>query len=551
MNETSSYIAPSHSMSLSMKSEPEIGKRVCCLYRVSTEKQVDRTALGEADIPMQRIECRQFAERMGWTIVREEQEEGVSGHKVRAANRDKLQTVKEAALRKEFDILLVFLFDRIGRISDETPFVVEWFARNGIRVWSAREGEQRFDSHVDRLVNFIRFWQADGESEKTSIRTSTRLGQIAAEGHFTGGLAPYGYKLEHCGRINKKGHELYDLAIDEDEAALVRYIFGKCVNEGRGAQSIANLLNSMKLKNRAGRNWHPATIQGMLKNEQYIGVVRSGDSHSEPIDKLQIISPELFSEAQQLIKSRKRTSGRERGTLNIREQHLLAGMVYCGHCGAKLCLTSSRNGRPRKDGSEIRRTRYACQTKTRKHEPCGGQTGYTAHIVDEIVEETVYEIFRKVRAFSREDMVAVGQNAKFAEYRATEHRIRRELSAAEDELSKLKAEVVKAIDGRSAFTPELLGGLISDAEQRCSELREEYAEIQRRIQKRETETAELARKYDRIIEWSDIYRTANIAEKRAIVSQLISRVDVFYGYRLKITFAISVEQFLLGLDIAI
>ena len=66
--------------------------------------------------------------------------------------------------------LLVFMFDRIGRIADETPFVVEWFVKNGIRVWSAKEGEQRFESHTDKLTNYIRFWQADGESEKTSIR---------------------------------------------------------------------------------------------------------------------------------------------------------------------------------------------------------------------------------------------------------------------------------------------------------------------------------------------------------------------------------------------
>ena len=62
------------------------------------------------------------------------------------------------------------MFDRIGRIDDETPFVVEWFVRQGIRVWSVNEGEQRFESHVDKLMNYIRFWQASGESEKTSLR---------------------------------------------------------------------------------------------------------------------------------------------------------------------------------------------------------------------------------------------------------------------------------------------------------------------------------------------------------------------------------------------
>ena len=165
-------------------------ERVCCLYRVSTDKQVDYNDKNQADIPMQRRKCHQFADQMGWVIVHEEQEDGVSGHKVRAENRDKIQTIKELAKQGKFDILLVFMFDRIGRIADETPFVVEWFVKNGIRVWSTQEGEQRFDNHTDKLTNYIRFWQADGESEKTSIRTKTALGQLVEDGGFKGGLAP-------------------------------------------------------------------------------------------------------------------------------------------------------------------------------------------------------------------------------------------------------------------------------------------------------------------------------------------------------------------------
>ena len=125
--------------------------RVCCLYRVSTDKQVDYDNNNEADIPMQRKACHRFADKIGWTIVHEEQEDGVSGHKIRAENRDKIQAIKELARKGKFDILLVFMFDRIGRIADETPFVVEWFVKNGIQVWSTQEGEQRFDNHIDKL----------------------------------------------------------------------------------------------------------------------------------------------------------------------------------------------------------------------------------------------------------------------------------------------------------------------------------------------------------------------------------------------------------------
>lgn len=173
-----------------------MAERVYCLYRVSMAKQVDHDEQDHADIPMQRKACHEFVEKMGWMIVGEEQETCVSGYKVSADDRDKLQLIKKKAEQGKFDILLVFMFDRLGRKSDENPFVVEWFMKKGIRVWSVNEGEQRFESHTDRLTNYIRFWQADGESQKTSIRTKTALSQMVMEGRFRGGYAPYGYRRE-------------------------------------------------------------------------------------------------------------------------------------------------------------------------------------------------------------------------------------------------------------------------------------------------------------------------------------------------------------------
>ena len=73
-------------------------KRVYCLYRVSTKGQVDKD-----DIPMQKTSCREFAERNGWTILKEFQEKGVSGFKVSASDRDAIQDLKSAAEKKEFD----------------------------------------------------------------------------------------------------------------------------------------------------------------------------------------------------------------------------------------------------------------------------------------------------------------------------------------------------------------------------------------------------------------------------------------------------------------
>ena len=51
-------------------------------------------------------------------------EKGVSGSKVSASKRDDIQQLKEEAANGECDILLVYMFDRLGRIESETPFVL-------------------------------------------------------------------------------------------------------------------------------------------------------------------------------------------------------------------------------------------------------------------------------------------------------------------------------------------------------------------------------------------------------------------------------------------
>ena len=132
-------------------------KRVLCLYRVSTLKQVDN----KDDIPMQRRECLDFINRMDdWVFYDERMEKGVSGYKVSANDRDIIAEIREMAENKLFDVLLVFMFDRLGRKEDETPFLVKWFVDHGIEVWSTREGQQRLDNQVDRLMNYMRFWAA-------------------------------------------------------------------------------------------------------------------------------------------------------------------------------------------------------------------------------------------------------------------------------------------------------------------------------------------------------------------------------------------------------
>lgn len=526
----------------------EEGTRVLCLYRVSSDKQLYHNSNDEADIPMQRVRCREVCEQQGWTIVCELQEEGISGHKVRAENRDKIQLIKEYALKKQFDILMVFMFDRIGRIADETPFVVEWLVRNGIRVWSAQEGEQRIENNMDKLINYLHFWQADSESVKTSVRTANSLKILTEQGYFTGGTCPYGYKFVKSGRLNKKKQPVNDLAINEEEAQIVKRIFEWAELWGYGGQRIANLLNEKGIKNRKGMNWHPSSIQGILKNYLYTGILQNGDAWAERKDLI-IISAESFSKVKAMLAARSRKNEAIRSApLNTRGNSLLSGMVFCGHCGARLCVTTSGKGRKKRDGTDTVRTRYTCQTKSRTHGDCDGQTGYTVERLDKIVEEVILSLFRRVEKMDKSEII--GRNFRNSQntQKALLQKVKRDYEKAEEDLQKLKAEVIKAITGESSFSPELLNNIIGEKEQECCRLKEAYQKADQELKNAASQFTKMGEQYDELLEWSSAYESAPMAAKKMIVSHLIERVDVFRGYKLKIKLNISIEQFFDGLS---
>lgn len=528
-----------------------MAERVYCLYRVSTTKQVDHDEKDHADIPMQRKACREFAAKMGWDIVGEEQETGVSGYKVSADDRDKLQLIKKKAEQGKFDILLVFMFDRLGRKSDETPFVVEWFVKKGIHVWSVNEGEQRFESHTDRLTNYIRFWQADGESQKTSIRTKTALSQMVQEGRFRGGKTPYGYRLEKSGILNKRKHEVNKLVIDETEAEVVRMMFDLCVSSGYGKFRLAHFLNDHGIRNRLGETWHDATIGAILHNPLYVGILRSGETYSEPFEELQIIQPELFQMAQSLMSERTNASKEYRTMpLNTTGQSLLSGNVFCGHCGGRLTLTTNGKVYRQADGTPVKkkRIRYVCYNKTRHRKECTGQTGYTMHILDGIIESILHQVFDKMRSVTSDMIVDGACQKQMALLRSDLQRAKAENTKANKEYESLKAEVLKAVQGMSALPIEVLNEVLNETRQRVLDTSHRVTELTMELESESAKAAELQTEFNRIATWSEIFDSSDIATKKMICAYIIKRVTVCRDYQLSVEFNINVEQFLNGID---
>ena len=144
------------------------------------------------------------------------------------------------------------MFDRLGRIDYETPFVLKWFVEQEIEVWSVKEGQQTFDKHEDDLVNYIRFWTANVESKKTSQRVSTRLKQMVEDGMFIGGTLPFGYQWVETEQKNKRGDPIKKPSVIPEEAEIVKKIFDSTVNRNIGYSALAREINEKKITTHSG-----------------------------------------------------------------------------------------------------------------------------------------------------------------------------------------------------------------------------------------------------------------------------------------------------------
>ena len=522
-------------------------KRVKCLYRVSTLHQVEYANDMEGDIPMQREACHTFAEKQdGWVIVDEKYEKGISGSKVSAERRDAIQELKESASKHEFDVLLVFKFDRLGRIDSETPFILEWFVAKGIEMWSTIEGQQKIESRSDKLINYLRFWQAASESENTSQRVSTALRQMIQAGKYVGGVTPYGYRTVKSGKENKRGRELLRLEIHPVEAETVRMIFRKTVHEGYGSFRMSNLLNEMGYRMHSGAKFQCNTILRILANPIYCGFLKLGELTSPRRPDLQIIDDETYASAQLILSQRAEKEAEKRQiAMNTKGHTLLSGNIFCGHCGSHIVASSWWDRYTRKDGTKVdkKRYRYLCYHRSRNLNDCDGPSAYTAEKIDNAIRAVIRQYLGAIKSTPKDMALERRYRQKIKETNSRLKELQKEREKLSARLQALTAEIGRVLTGESKLDLDTVSAAISQAKEDLTANGTETATCSGQLEREEELMKGLDGKYDQFRSWAEIYDEAPKEVQKMIVGQLISRIEVMNGYRLTVYLNPTYGQF--------
>ena len=140
--------------------------RAAIYCRVSTEDQ---------NLDRQADELREFTARMGWELVGEYSDK-LSGA---CRSRPGLDAMMGAAGRRDFDIVVVWALDRVGRSTLHTLEILEKLDTLGIHFRSYTQGAIDTTSPTGKLV--LTVLAAVAEMEREQIRERVKSGLAAAK----------------------------------------------------------------------------------------------------------------------------------------------------------------------------------------------------------------------------------------------------------------------------------------------------------------------------------------------------------------------------------
>ncbi len=345
-------------------------KRVAAYCRVSTDNE-DQANSFES----QQRYFRQYIERNpDWELYAVFADEGISGTNTK--KRKEFNRMIACAKNGDFDLIITKEISRFARNTLDSIFYTRDLKKHGVGVIFLNDNINTLDGDAElRLA--IMSSIAQEESRKTSERVKWGQKRQMEQG-VVFGRSMLGYDV-------KDGK----MTVNEEGAKVVRLIFHKFVNEGKGTHVIARELREEGIRPMRVKEWQNTVILRLLRNEKYCGdLVQKKTftpdflSHEKKYNRGQeefviikdhhepIISRELFDEANRILDER---SLSQEGKAKHSNRYPFSGKIKCGCCGASYVARY----KTRKDGSRYKAWRcYEAATHGSPHvDKAGNQVG--------------------------------------------------------------------------------------------------------------------------------------------------------------------------------
>lgn len=223
------------------------------------------------------------------------------------------------------DVILVWKYSRFARNQEESIVYKSMLKKDHVDVISISEPliDGPFGSLIERIIEWM--------DEYYSIRLSGEVLRGMKEKALRNG-----YQSSPCLGYEAVGHGK-PYQINEAEYAMVSYIMDLYDNHNMDETAIARKCNDLGYKTKRGNPFERRTIDRILQNPFYCGIVSWNGVEFEGAHEVRI-SKERFDRRQRLIASRKRPmKARNVSTC----KHWLSGLLKCSVCGATLSYTGN------------------------------------------------------------------------------------------------------------------------------------------------------------------------------------------------------------------
>ena len=546
--------------------------RVRTLLRVSTEQQLD----ADGDLKTQRgIVSDYIQEHEDWELDGKEYfERGISGYKNSVEDRTALQEAYKDAENKEYDILVIYKDDRLGRQMIPMMQYIMALKMLGVDVYTVKDGciSPEPDDIMGQIMLALRYGNAQKSSSDTGMRVKDTAQKLVAGGKFMGGKAPYGYMLENSGELSKHGRLLKTLVICPDEAEIVKYMYRLSLNMEFGSVKIAKILNENEKYRQLApdkKNWRGETITSILTNpiysgrtaykrrERINGKYRNLDSKDwiiakEPNETIRIIDDDTWNKVQdkRALRASKYTKKLENQNVTVISRNdgmlPLIDILHCGYCGCKMVNGSKYNYWTIKDTGERRTSKipiYKCN-QAWQGVPHDKTKQFRADKVDPVVFEVLSEYIDKLQ--ENEDIFQLINQKQNEEKRRKESELakeQKELDKIRNGITVMKSKIPEAITGNYALTIEELMSAVRTHEKQEQEQQDKIKQIKTELEHSSVSVKEWEEIHRKLPTWKEIFQNADVSRKRVLVNKLIERIDIRKD-NINIRFKINLDEFL-------